>query len=266
MKRNGAGNALVTGASSGIGRELAELLARDGHDLVLVARDKARLDQSAEELAKRHGVAVRVLPKDLSVDSSPAEIYDDLSRAGVEVGILVNNAGFDVYGDFADTDMDAERRMIQVNVVALTSLTKLFLPGMKARKFGRILNVGSTASFIPCPLNAVYSSTKAYVRSFSAALAEELTGTGVTVTVLCPGVTRTEFFQRAKMGEIHLLSFGMMDARRAAEAGFRAMTAGRRTVIPGILNNLMVLLVRFSPVGWVTWVTKRLMRGAGEAR
>ncbi len=261
MKRiSGRPAALVTGASSGIGYELAGLLARDGHDLVLVARDKARLDRLAQDLRSRHGVTVRVIPKDLSVDSSPDEIFDELNRDGVAIGVLVNNAGFDVYGDFSESDADEERRMIQVNVAALTRMAKRFLPGMRDRGCGRILNVGSTASFIPIPLNAVYGATKAYVRSFSLALAEELEGTGVTVTVLCPGVTRTEFFKRANMEGSRLLKFGMMDARAVAEAGYRALMSGRRAVVPGLMNKFLVFLARVVPAKVMTRATKYLMK------
>ena len=259
-KIDGKTTALVTGASSGIGYELAGFLARDGHDLVLVARDKTRLDRLAEDLRAQCGVTVRVIPKDLSIDSAPGEIFDELKRDGVAIGVLVNNAGFDVYGNFSETDTDEERRMIQVNVVALTRMTKLFLRGMKDRGYGRILNVGSIASFIPTPLNAVYAATKAYVRSFSLAVAEELEGSGVTVTVLCPGVTRTEFFKRANMEESRLLKFGMMDARTVAEAGYRAMMSGRRAVVPGLLNKLLVILTHVLPVKGMTKVTKILMK------
>jgi len=189
--------ALITGATSGIGLELASLAAQDRHDLVLVARQRERLESVGRGLAEEYGVRVSVLPKDLSDPSTPPQIGRDLAARGIAVDVLVNNAGFGVYGLFAETEIDRELEMIQVNVVALTHLTKLILAGMLARRLGRILNVASTAAFQPGPLMAVYYATKAYVLSFSEALANETAGTGVTVTTLCPGPTPTGFAERA---------------------------------------------------------------------
>lgn len=179
--------ALVTGASSGIGREIARVCAREGHDLVIVARSEGRLAELADELRAKHGARVNVLPKDLSLETSANEIAEELASEGIQVDILVNNAGFDVFGRFADTDLERELDLLHVNVVALTQLTKLFVRGMRERGYGRVLNLGSTGSFVPAPLNAVYAASKSYVLSFSEAIGEELRGTGVTVTTLCPG-------------------------------------------------------------------------------
>ena len=178
--------ALVTGASSGIGLELATLLAKDRHDLVLVARGRERLDGVARGLTEEFGVAATVLPADLTDPSAPIDIALALAERKLAIDILVNNAGFGVYGFFAQTPLEKELAMIQVNITALTHLTKLLLPGMLERRRGRILNVASTAAFQPGPLMAVYYATKAYVLSFSEALANETAGTGVTVTALCP--------------------------------------------------------------------------------
>src|SRR5919201_510439 len=192
--------ALITGASSGIGYELTQLFARDGYDLVLLARSQARLAQVADDLQHRYGVAVRVLAYDLAQPTAPTQIVAQLQQEDLAIEALVNNAGFATYGPFVATDLATELEMIQVNVVALTQLTKLLLPGMLQRRSGRILNVASTAAFQPGPLTAVYSATKAYVLSFSEALANEVRGSGVRVTALCPGPTRSGFQRRAPTG------------------------------------------------------------------
>lgn len=238
--------ALITGASSGIGYELAKAFARNGHNLVLVARDKQRLNQLSDELQK-FGTTMEVISKDLSVGTSAQEIFDKVQQHSIRIDILVNNAGLDVYGHFYETDIAKELYMIQVNLVALTQLTKLFLGDMRQQGYGRILNLGSTGSFIPSPLNAVYSATKAYVLSFSEAIAEELQGSGVTVTVLCPGVTWTEFQERAGMGDIRLFRFGGMEAQTVAEIGYRAMMSGKRIVIPGLYNKVQIMFARLLP-------------------
>src|SRR5436305_5383980 len=192
----GRQTALITGASGGIGLELARLFAAGGYDLVLVARSAGRLEGLAGELGSRHGVAARVMAKDLAAPESPEEVFRELEAAGVAVDVLVNNAGFGTFGPFAETDLGKELEELQLNVVTLTDLTMIFLLGMLALKRGGVLNVASTAGFQPGPLMAVYYATKAYVLSFSEALAEELGGTGVTVSVHYPAPTETEFQQR----------------------------------------------------------------------
>lgn len=256
--------ALVTGASSGIGRELARLLAADGHDLVLVARDGARLDEVAEELRSAYGVSTRAIVKDLSEASAAAEVFREIEDAGIDVDVLVNNAGFNVCGAFESTDPEQELRMLQVLVVTLTQLTKLFLPGMLGRGSGRILNLGSTGSFSPGPYDAVYCASKAYVLSFSEALAEELGGTGVTVTALCPGPTRTRFAEGAAMTDLPLFRRGVMSAADVAAAGYRALMLGHRVVVPGMANKLLAFSVRLSPRRMVTFVGKMLLRRKEE--
>jgi short-subunit dehydrogenase len=251
--------ALITGASSGIGRELAWAFARHGHNLVLVARDWNRLHKLAGELRAKLGVGVEVIPQDLSLAGAAREVFRQVEKKSILLDILVNNAGFDVYGDFDKTDMATELQMIQVNLVALTELTKLVLNGMKQRRYGRILNVGSTGSFAPSPLNAVYSATKAYVLSFSLAIAEELRGSGVTVTVLCPGATRTEFQQRAGITHIRLLRFGAMGAEAVAQTGYRALMAGKRLAVPGLYNKVQVALSRVLPGAFVARMAKSML-------
>lgn len=254
--------ALVTGASHGIGYEMSRLFARNGYNLVLVARNEQRLGQIADEFKEAFGIKVKVIARDLSLGTAPDEIFAELERKAIPVDILVNNAGFQEYGLFSETDLHKELQMIQVHIAALTHLTKLFLPAMLKRGHGRILNVGSTGSFTPGgPFNAVYCATKAYVLSFSEAIDEELKGTGVTVTALCPGATSTEFARRADIEDIRLFKFqcGVMDAKKVAEIGYRAMMKGKRSVVAGIANKLTVLSLKWMPRRLMTTTAKFLM-------
>src|SRR3954454_3939709 len=189
--------ALITGASGGIGLELARVFAAHGYDLVLVARSGGKLEELAGELRTRHGIEARVIAKDLARPESPEELFRELETAGVTVDVLINNAGFATFGPFVAADLHAELEELQLNVVTLTHLTKKLLPAMVARKRGGVLNVASTAAFQPGPFMAIYYATKAYVLSFSEALAAELEGQGVTISVLCPGPTETGFTARA---------------------------------------------------------------------
>ena len=251
--------ALITGPSSGIGLDLAHLFAENGHDVVLVARSEAKLRSLAAELSSKHGVQATVIVADLTRPDAPREIF----AAAPPVDVLVNNAGFGLSGKFAETPMRTELDMIQVNVAALTHLTKLFLPQMLERKRGRILNVASTAAFQPGPLMAVYYATKAYVLSFSEAIAEELRGTGVTVTALCPGPTATGFQKNANMGTEALLKLMKpVSSMEVARAGYRGLMRGQRVVIPGLKNKLGVQSLRFSPRA----LTTRIVRAHQERR
>src|ERR1035438_7015579 len=209
--------ALVTGASSGIGLELARIFAREGYNLVLVARSADKLRLLASEVEKAHGTRSLILATDLAEPGAAAYVLDQTARAQIVVDILVNNAGFGQYGLFADNDLEECMRQIQLNVTTVTHLTRLYLSGVIRRTSGRILNVASTAAFQPGPLMAVYFATKAYVLHLSEALANELKGTGVTVTCLCPGATATEFHKRANATGMRLLKMGSMDARTVAE-------------------------------------------------
>jgi short-subunit dehydrogenase len=252
-----AGTALITGASSGIGLELAKLFARDDYNLVLVARRREQLEALGEDLSKQYGIRFRAIAADLADPAAPAKIVRELAAASVAVDIVVNNAGFGELGPFATIDLETERRMIEVNVTALTVLTKLFLPGMLGRRRGRILNVASTAGFAPGPLMAVYYATKAYVISLSEALAEELRGSGVSVTVLCPGPTITEFQAVAHMESTRLFRMpGVMDAGAVARAGYAGLMQGKRMVVPGLLNQVLPLVIRFSPRAMVVRVAR----------
>lgn len=255
--------ALVTGASSGIGRALAELFAADGHELVLVARSTDVLSALAAELAERHGARAHAVPADLAVRDAPAVIAEESVALGLQITHLVNNAGFAVYGPFTETDGERERDMIRVNVEALTALTKIFVPGMVTRGRGRILNVASTAAFQPGPNMAVYYATKAYVLHFSVALAMELEGTGVTVTTLCPGPTRTAFASRAGMTGSRLFAGGRgMDVARVARAGYDGMRRGEGIVVPGTGNKALALATRLVPRGVAARIARRVQARA----
>lgn len=248
--------ALVTGASFGIGLELARIFAREGYNLVLAARSGDKLRLLSSELEKAHGTRSLILAVDLAEPGAAAYVLDQTTRADVAIDVLANNAGFGQYGLFVENDLEECLRQIQLNVTTLTHLTRLYLPEMVERKSGRILNVASTAAFQPGPLMAVYFATKAYVLHFSEALANELAGTGVTVTCLCPGATATEFHRRASATQMKLLSFGAMDARTVAEEGYRASMTGKPVVIPGFKNWLLAQSVRFSPRPLVTKIAR----------
>jgi uncharacterized protein len=239
--------ALITGASNGIGLELARVCARNRHDVVLVARSESKLREVAAEVLAS-GVRAHVIVSDLSAPGAVQGLIDRVRALGVEVDILVNNAGYGLFGPFLETSLEAELAMIQVNIVALTQLSKGLLPGMVARKSGRILNLASTAAFLPGPLMAVYYATKAYVLSFTEAIAVELEGTGVTVTALCPGPTASGFQAAANLEESKLVAGKRLPtARDVAQAGYEAMMAGKTVFVPGLSNKLTVLTPRVFP-------------------
>src|SRR5437762_6121697 len=253
--------ALITGASGGIGYELALLCAQDGLDCILVARSHDRLVELAARLESEFRVKTLVIARDLSRPTAVDEIYEEVSAASMTVEMLVNNAGFPVFGLFAQTQLETELEMLHVNVIALTALTKLFLRGMVERRAGRILNLASTAAFEPGPLMAVYYASKAYVLSFSEALANELRGTGVTVTALCPGPTRTGFQARAQMEESKLVrGKEIMTAEEVARTGYAGLMKGKTIVIPGMSNKMLAQAVRFLPRNTVT----KMVRSAQE--
>jgi short-subunit dehydrogenase len=253
---------LITGASSGIGLELAREFAAHRHDVILVARSEDRLRSLARELESL-GVRAYVVPADLSRSSSARCVVEaiaglDPARA-LEVDVLVNNAGFGLYGSFVETSLEAELEMIQVNVVALTELTKRLVPGMVARRRGRILNLASTAAFLPGPLMAVYYATKAYVLSFSEAIATELEGTGVTVTALCPGPTASGFQEASRQQQSKLVAGRTLPtATEVARFGYQAVMAGRVVAVPGLSNRLTAELHRFFPRSMIRRTVQRV--------
>ncbi|PKN52122.1 MAG: short-chain dehydrogenase [Deltaproteobacteria bacterium HGW-Deltaproteobacteria-13] len=239
--------ALITGASEGIGYELVKLFAKDGYHCVLAARNKERMDQLAAEVKKSFGITARVITKDLSLPQAAQDIFDELNAAGVHIDVLVNNAGLGLHGEFAKSSMDRNMHMLEVNLMTLTKLTRLFLPGMLARKSGKIMTVGSIASFMPSPNFALYNASKAYVLYFSEALSEELKGTGVSVTCLCPGATKTNWQARAGAENIRLNQVRMIDAKTVAELGYKGLMKGKRVVITGLDNKISVLSAKFAP-------------------
>jgi uncharacterized protein len=238
---------LITGASSGIGLELAKCFAADGCRLVLVARNTDALATLAAELRLQHGIEIRVLTADLSLPETPGKIFNELSVQKVSVDALVNNAGFGLQGEFAKLPLQRQLEMIRVNVTALTELTGLFLPEMIRRKRGGILNVSSVAGFLPGPNMAVYYASKAFVLSFTEALAEELRDSGVTVNALCPGPTETNFSNVARGQKARCLQSSKMSAETVARVGHAAFHKGKAISIPGWKNKLLVLTTRIAP-------------------
>lgn len=253
-----AERALITGASSGIGWELAKLFAADKSDLVLVARRKERLDALAEELKDEFGVDVYVLPKDLSDPEAPKEIFEELKAAGIDVDVVVNNAGFGLRGPFANIDMDGQIDMVQVNVVALTHLTRLFLPGIIERGRGGILNVGSLAGFQPGPNLAVYYATKAYVLSLTEAISEEITNPNIKISCLAPGPVKTEFGEKSALDDSLLFKMSLMDVGPVVREGYEGFRQGKVIVLPGIKQKLIPLFLRFTPRFLVRKIVKSL--------
>jgi short-subunit dehydrogenase len=249
--------ALITGASGGIGYELAKLFAQDHYNLVLVARSGEKLNQLASELQTQHEIRVTVAPIDLADASAPRFLFDQLRRERIDVDILVNNAGFGVFGEFSQMPEAEILDQVQLNITALTRLTRLFLAPMIERRAGRIMNVASTAAFQPGPLMAVYYASKAYVLSFSEALANEVRRSGVTVCCFCPGATNTGFAKRAGLEGSRLFKqIGAMNVAAVAGDGYRGMMAGRTLVISGMHNWLVAESVRFAPRKLVTAVSR----------
>ena len=251
-------SALITGSSNGIGYELAKIHAENGYDLVLVARNKCKLDVLKGILQKKHGIKVHTIEKDLSLAGAAVEVYDELQEQNITIDCLINNAGFGDIGLFADSDWNKQERMINLNVTALTHLTKLFLPGMIERGSGKILNVASTASFQPGPTMSVYFATKAYVLSFSEAVNNEVRKKGVTVTALCPGSTESGFHATALGEERHVRERNLPSAREVAEYGYKAMMKGKAVAIPGFKNSIMATSVRFIPRSLVVKAARKI--------
>lgn len=256
----GTGAALITGASTGIGYEFAKLLAADGSPLLLVARGADRLAAVAAELSSLHSVSAVAYPADLSRPGAADALAETIRGDGHSVDVLVNNAGFTSFGPFHEIDAARHVDMLELNVVALTHLTRLFLPDMIERGAGRILNVASTAAFQPGPLMSAYFASKAYVLSFSAALAHETRRTGVTVTCLCPGPTASGFQERGAVGHSRIMQGNLLVAARVAREGYRAMKRGRRQVVVGRRNAVLAFLPRFVPRSMAAAIVAHLQR------
>jgi uncharacterized protein len=252
---------LITGASAGIGAEFARLLAAEGETLIVTARRQDRLEALAEELRRAHGVRVETIVADLALKES-ADLLAEKTRAlGLEVTTLINNAGFGLTGAFADQPADRVIEMLALNIVALTRLTRIFLPEMRARQAGGIINVASIAAFLPGPYMSVYYASKAYVLSFSEAIAHELRGSGVVVTALCPGATKTEFQEVAGMTDTPLLRRLSMSSREVARLGLAGHRAGKTVVITGVGNKLTPFAARLVPRGVMARLAASLQKG-----
>lgn len=249
--------ALITGASGGIGLELARIMASENYNLVLAARSRGLLEQIADELTGKYKISVTVFDADLTKIASVDTIYSKLKEESILIDVLINNAGFGDFSPFAESEWKKDLDMIELNITALTYFTRLFLPEMLSRKKGRIMNVASTAAFQPGPLMAVYYATKAYVLSFSEAVANEVHGTGVTITALCPGTTASGFQKAASLDESKLFKWRKLpSSAEVAEYGYKAMLAGKRVAIHGKMNYLMANSIRFVPRNIVTAIVR----------
>jgi len=254
--------ALITGASSGIGLELAKIHASKGGDLILVARRRELLEKIKGDLESTFPISVRVIVKDLSDPNAAEELYREVKESGEVVDFLINNAGFGGRGKFHERPWEKDKDMINLNVMALVGLTRLFLDDMVARNEGKILNVASMAGFVPGPLQSIYYATKAFVISFSEAIANELSNTSITVTVLCPGPTDTEFFDVANMSGIRGLKRGTATAKDVAEVGYDHMISGKVIAIPGFMNKGLLLATRILPRAISTKISRFMMEKA----
>ncbi len=252
---------LITGATSGIGFELAKIFAADSYNLVLIARRADRLEKIKTEFEKNFGITVTNIVKNLSEQTAAQEIAEEIKKQEISIDILINNAGIGVYGNFSNTEREKELNMIKLNITALTDLTKLLLGSMIQRRKGKILNVASTAAFQPGPKMAVYFASKAYVLSFSEALREEVKQHGITVCCLCPGTTRTEFQQIAATEGIlgTLREDVMMDAKTVAQIAYKGLNKGKAIIIPGYKNKLLVVIERFVPRAIVRRIVAKML-------
>jgi short-subunit dehydrogenase len=251
--------ALITGASNGIGLELAKIHASKGGNLVLVARNKSKLDELKKELENQYKVSVYIIGKDLSVFNSAQEVYDETYKQNIKIDYLINNAGFGDFGMFVDSDWNKELQMINLNITTLTQFTKLYLQDMVKHRSGKIMNVASTAAFQPGPIMAVYFATKAYVLSFSEAVNNEVSDKGVTVTTLCPGATESGFQAAAAMEESNLVKGRKLPtSKEVAEYGYAAMLKGKTVAVHGLMNWILANSVRFTPRSLVVKITRKI--------
>ena len=252
--------ALVTGASSGIGKALADNFARDGYDVVLSARSASKMAAHAAELQQLYGITATVIAADLEADDGATRLHTEIQDLGITLSALANNAGYGQFGEFKDSPLLPELAMMQVNMNSVVVLTKLFMPDLIATR-GKVINTASTAAFQPGPYMAVYYATKAFVLSFSEAIAAELADSGVTVTALCPGPTASGFQDRADMHASGLVKGKKLPtSEEVAAAGYRAMQRGQRVYIPGMMNWIMAQSVRFTPRNVITGIVKQLSK------
>jgi uncharacterized protein len=252
--------ALITGASNGIGLELAKIHASKGGNLVLVARNKTRLEELKKELENQFKVSVYIIGKDLSMPDSAQEVYNETNNQNIQVNLLINNAGFGDFGMFTETDWNKELQMINLNITTLAQFTKLYLRDMVKRRSGKIMNVASTASFQPGPTMAVYCATKAFVLSFSEAVGNEVSDKGITITTLCPGATATGFQAAGGLDESKLFKGKKLPtAAEVAAYGYKSMLKGKSVAIHGLMNYIMSNSVRFIPRAMVLKVSRKIL-------
>lgn len=250
--------ALITGCTSGIGKSFANLFAQKGYYLVLVSRDVEKLNMQTKQIIEEYGIKVYTIACDLTQKNAANEVYNEIKRIGVQVHILINNAGFNECGSFLDTSIEKEIEMMQLHMIFTTQLMKLLLPQMVEEKSGHILNVGSTGSYMSCPYNAVYAATKAYILSMSKGIASELKNTGVSITTLCPGATKTEFATKAGIENSLLFKLFVMSPDKVASIGYKALIKGKMTVIAGIYNKLLVFAACILPKEVVNYICKKM--------
>ena len=255
-------SALITGSTSGIGKAFADKLAFEKYDLILVSRDAEKLREQSEALSRKHGINVSFIPLDLAQPGAAGKVFDTVQKMGLPVQLLINNAGFNEAGRFLKTNMQKEREMANLHMTFTTEMMKLFIPNMVSGKFGRVLNLGSTGSFIPCPNDAVYAATKAYILSVSKAVNAELKGTGVSITTLCPGSTKTEFAQKAGIENTPLFQKYVMEPSVVADIGYRALMKGKAVEIAGTYNKMQVLFSKILPSSIVNNITKKMLAPA----
>jgi short-subunit dehydrogenase len=239
--------ALITGTTSGIGKAFSEKLAREGYDLILVSRDERRLSEQAQKLSSENGIIAHYIPVDLLENGAAQKVFDTVKKMGLSVQVLINNAGFNECGVFFVSYLQKEIDMISLHAICTTEMTKMFLPDMVKNKYGRILNLGSTGSFMACPNNAVYAATKAYILYFSKGINAELKGTGVSATTLCPGATNTEFPHKAGIERTLLFNLFVMTPEKVAKIGFNALIKKKAYVIAGLYNKILVLSSKLMP-------------------
>ncbi|MCF8296081.1 MAG: SDR family oxidoreductase [Saprospiraceae bacterium] len=253
--------AIVTGASGGIGYELAKLLAKDNYNLILIARTIEKLNEIKKELENKFSISVITLKKDLSASGSATELFDEIKTKNLKVSILVNNAGFGDFSAFAESDLDKQLRMMQLNIVSLTELSRLFLPELINQKEGKILNIASIAAFMPGPMMSVYYASKAFVLSFTEAISNELKGSGVSATALCPGPTKTKFFDAAEVENPKFMQLlKMADSSSVAKYGYKSLMKGKVIAVPGFMNKLIVCSIRFTPRSVLRYLNGKLAK------
>lgn len=254
--------ALVTGASSGLGVDFAKELAKRGANLILVARRQDKLETVQADITATYGVEVDVVVMDLAERDAPKRLYEQLRAAGKQVDILVNNAGFGAFGDFLAIDWDKERAMLDLDIITVVQMSKLFAKDMVARGYGRLLQIASTGGFQPTPLYASYSAAKSFVLYWSNAISFELRETGVSNTVISPGITRTEFLQVTGQTMTRYQRLTLMESSEVARIGIDAMLRGQASIVPGLVNRLTAWSTRFMPYQLSAWIAKQLMKNS----